>query len=388
MKLAFLTSLVPTIRPDTGYEIANVAIVDALRAAGHELTVIGFARPGDELRPDPGLALLGRLTIENHQASSARKALWAAAAIAQGMPVAAAKLRLAGEGLVIEAVKARGPFDALILNSVGMAGAFPAIAKLGPFLFVEHNIEHISAEANAAHAGSSLMRRLYAREARMLERLEMRLARDAAFVWCLAEEDRAALGPGVAAKSAVLPLVSSTGRAALPDGEPPRHDIGLIGTWTWEPNLIGLRWFLAEVAPRLPAHLTVAVAGRMPDSLAAPANVSFHGRVPDAAAFLADCAVVALASRAGTGVQLKTVEALQLGLPAVATTLSLRGFASLPANLRVADEPAAFAEALAAQVAGVRAGSIRRLDGDAFVAAQRLALSRAIEEGLSRVKRA
>ena len=161
------------------------------------------------------------------------------------------------------------------------------------------------------------------------------------------------------------------------------HDVGLIGTWTWEPNLLGLTWFLSEVVPHLPSHLRIAVAGRTPDWLQAPAEVSLLGKVPDAASFLTGCAVVALTSRAGTGVQLKTIEALQLGLPAVATSLSMRGLNDWPPNLEIADDAVAFARLLAAHVAAVQAGDVRRVDGAVFMAAQRKALGLAITAGLS-----
>ncbi len=52
-RLAFLTSLAPTLRADTGFEIANRCIIDSLRAQGHSVRVFAFARPDDELRPDP-----------------------------------------------------------------------------------------------------------------------------------------------------------------------------------------------------------------------------------------------------------------------------------------------------------------------------------------------
>ncbi len=162
MRLAFVTSLVPARKPDTGFEIANAAIVEALRAAGHSVTVIGFARPDDELPDDPDRLLLGRLIIENHEASAARKALWLGAALAFGLPVACAKLRLQGAKAVEDAVRAAGPFDALVLNSVTMAGAFPGLRRIAPFLLVEHNIEHVSAAQNASHA-SGPMRALFAR---------------------------------------------------------------------------------------------------------------------------------------------------------------------------------------------------------------------------------
>ncbi len=390
MKLAFITSLAPTEAPDTGFEIANAAIIAALRAAGHHLTIFAFARPEDRVRADPDLVLIRRMVIENSAAGPARKAMWLAAALLRGIPFAAAKLWLAGRTRLLDEIDARGPFDALVLNGVMMPGAFPDMTSRAPALLIAHNIEHASARQNADHAGNALMRWLFARESRLLEALESGLARDCAAIWCLADEDRQALarlaGPDALARCAVLPLVSGGGRKLEPVAHP-RHDVGLIGTWTWEPNLIGLRWFLREVAPRLPADCTIAVAGRIPAGVEPPPNVAMVGRVPDADAFLADCAVVALASRAGTGVQLKTIETLQLGLPAVATSLSFRGLCAPPVNVRIADEPAAFAKALAEHVAAVRSGAITRLDGASFMHAQQAELTRAIAAGLGALER-
>jgi hypothetical protein len=176
----------------------------------------------------------------------------------------------------------------------------------------------------------------------------------------------------------------------LPPPDPGGHDASLIGTWTWEPNLIGLRWFLDEVAPLLPQGFRVSVAGRIPPGLRPPegigAAVSLVGRVPDATDFLAEGAVVALASRGGTGVQLKTIEALQLGLPAVATRLSLRGLGMPPANVRIADDAPDFARALVEHAAAARSGAAPRLDGALFMAAQAQALSGAIAAGLDALR--
>lgn len=386
MRLAFLTSLVPVARPDTGFEIANAAILDALRAAGHEVTAFGFQRPG-EVPADPEQAVvIARADIENAVVGAGQKLRWLAAALAGGLPVASAKLRLLGADRLVEAVKAKGPFDAIVLNSVILPGAFPELLTLGPCLLVEHNIEHVSARQNAEHVRNAVMRPLFAREARTLERVERRLWREARFVWTLAEEDRAALGPELAARSAVLPLVSNR-REPPPaaENEPaPAYDVGLIGTWSWAPNFIGLDWFLREVCPLLPADMSVAVAGRLPAAVGpVPPQVALLGRVPAADAFLRSCRIVALSSRAGTGVQLKTVEALELGLPAVATTLSCRGFTGMPDNVSRADTPAAFAEALVARVAAIRAGDRQRIDGAAFMARQREALADALERGLA-----
>jgi glycosyltransferase involved in cell wall biosynthesis len=107
-------------------------------------------------------------------------------------------------------------------------------------------------------------------------------------------------------------------------------------------------------------------------------GVAFVGRVPDAQDFVRSAAVVPLISRAGTGVQLKTIEAFELGLPTVATSSSLRGVGRVPANCVVADGPAAFAAALERAASG----EVADADGAAFYRRQRAELDARIRRGL------
>lgn len=415
MHLAFVTSLVPLPKPDTGFEIANAAILCALREAGHRVSVFGFVREGQAHPADPDTHVLADIVIENAAASARVLAGWAMTALVNRLPLAIAKLKphaaLLPEALRGVAGGEAGAFDAIVLNSIMMPGACPALLDIAPCLLVEHNVEHLTAAENATHARNRLMRWIYRREARLLQRIEHRVAAKARFIWFLAEEDRVRIGMDVMARSAVLPLVSTTERPAAPvppamipspspspssrlspkpiQGNAPRpqYDVGLIGTWSWGPNRIGLEWFLKEVAPRLAADIIVAIAGRMPEGIISPrASVLMLGRVPDAGAFLASCRTLALASRAGTGVQLKTLEAFQLGKPAVATALSLRGFAEYPANMRLADDGRSFAAALTDLVADVRAGRMGDMDGAAFLQRQKQVMLDQVRAGLAVLK--
>jgi hypothetical protein len=383
LHLLFVGSLLPEAAPATGFDIATRAVVEGLRAAGAELTLLGFRRPDSAPPPESaGLRVvdLGPLSIENAGAGPLAKAAWVARAMARGLPVAAAKLAGLGEPALLARIAAAGPFDGLVLNSVQMPAAYPALRRGLPFLYVAHNVEHASAAQNAANAASPAARLLYAREARLLARGEADLVARARLVACLTEADRAGLGVP-AARGLVLPL--TLGREPAADDGRRDHDVGLIGTWSWAPNRVGLDWFAAEVAPRLPAGIRVAVAGRFDGPPpAAPPNVSFLGRVPDAARFVRACRVLALATKGGTGVQLKTIEALEEGMPAVATPEALRGVAHPPANLSVRADPAGFAAALVALVEAERRGEAIRADGSRFAAAQRAGLQAEIARAL------
>lgn len=381
MHLIFVTSLVPDGEPATGYEIANAAIIAALRRAGARVTVLGYTWPGKTPADPENTISLGEVDVRTEGAGALQKVRWLAGAVLSGLTFASAKLRSASEADVRAALKRAEPYDAYVLNAAQFAGAFEHVFTDRPFLFVAHNVEHRSAEENAEAVRDVVQRALFRREARLVRGVEERLCAKAAFVYTLAEEDRAALSVPGDHRSAALPLVT---REAAPQPGGVRDivcDAALIGTWTWQPNRIGLEWYLREVTPWLPRNFRTRIAGSIPADLACPPGVEFVGRVPDAVAFVRGAAVVPLIARAGTGVQLKTIEAFEQGLHCVATSRSLRGVAHLPSNCRIADDPAAFAAELAA-MAAERMGDV---DGRAFHAAQLKMLDDRILRGLEAI---
>ncbi|AZO05642.1 glycosyltransferase family 4 protein [Mesorhizobium sp. M2A.F.Ca.ET.043.02.1.1] len=381
MHLLFATSIVPDGALASGYEIANAATIDALRRAGVRVTVIGFIWPGKTPSDPQNTIVLDAVEVRTESASPLQKLAWLGKAVSSGLTFSSVKLRVVSEAQTRAAIDRAGPFDGYVLNSVQFAGAFEKVLADRPFVFVAHNVEHRSAEENAAAAGSAPRRWMFRREARLLKVMEERLCRAARFVFTLAEGDRAALGVASDTRSAVLPLVT---RAQAPAGKAKRHiecDAALIGTWTWQPNRIGLDWFLTKVVPHLKPDFRVRIAGSMPAGVSSPhPGVSFVGRVPDAQAFVRGAAVIPLISTAGSGVQLKTIETFELGLPSVATSRSLRGIGYRPDNCVVTDDPIAFAAALQAAAA-----NIRDVDGSAFHRRQLKALDAAIGLGLEKL---
>ncbi|MFC6488316.1 glycosyltransferase [Nitratireductor sp. GCM10026969] len=376
MHLVFATSIVPCGTPETGYEIANAAILDALARLGIRVTVLGFAWP-DKIPSDPDSSVvLGHIDVTTADATPSQKLRWLADALRWKLTFSSAKLRVIGPGELRDVLATLGPIDGVILNSVQLAGAFLDVFAGYPFIYIAHNVEHRSAEENAVAAGLPA-RLLYRRESRLLKALEEELCRKARFVFTLAEEDRELLGLDDAARSAALPLVT---RAQPPQvaAREPTFDAVLVGTWTWAPNRIGLDWFLEAVVPLLPSGFRIAVAGRTPAGLEKMhPRVRFVGRVADASEFMRKGKVVPLVSKAGTGVQLKTIETFELGLPCVATTSSLRGIAHIPENCIHADEPRDFAAALQDLSSGVG----HDVDGRDFHHAQRKALDEALRRG-------
>lgn len=378
MHLVFATSIVPSGAATTGYEIANAAIIDALRRAGVRVTVLGFAWPGARPSDPDNTVVLDEVDVRTDNASALRKGAWLLRAMSSGLTFSSVKMRAVTPEAVAAVLKRIGPYDGYVLNAVQFAGAFDGLFRDRPSIFVAHNVEYRSAEENAEAAGSVLQKALYTREARLLKDIERRLCDAARFVFTLADEDRALLGVD-GPRSAALPLVTRLDSPPAPSRRDIECDAALIGTWTWQPNRIGLDWFLSEVVPHLPADIRVRVAGKISGrpQVAHP-GVEFAGFVPDATDFVRTARVIPLISRAGTGVQLKTIETFELGLPSVATARSLRGIAGVPGNCVVADDPREFAEALVAAAKNPPHDA----DGRIFHASQRGALDREIRYGL------
>lgn len=388
MRLLFLTSLVPMAEPASGFDIANRVIVDVLRAQGHEVTSVGFAPPGRMPAYPDETVVLDVLELTNAHVGRRQKALWLQRALRHRTTVAAAKIRVLSEASVRERLSSLPRPDAVILNSVQMAAAYPTLFVELPAIYLAHNVEHRSARQNALTARSVVERLLFRREATILERQERALVKRARHVWTLSEDDRAILAGDCLDKASVLPLVTRLALDSLSsrDVDRPAYDVGLIGTWSWEPNRIGLQWFLQEVAPRLPADFTIAIAGSIGQPIASPhPNVRYLGRVPSAQTFVRSVGVVPLASRGGTGVQLKTIETFEMGLPCVATPSAVRGIARLPDNCRVESDHAVFASALVEMVQRVRSGERMSVDGRVFHANQLVSLKTAADRGLKTI---
>jgi polysaccharide biosynthesis protein PslH len=125
-------------------------------------------------------------------------------------------------------------------------------------------------------------------------------------------------------------------------------------------NVESLVWFLREVAPKAPG-VAVKIAGNVDAGVKARARAEhaayrdwFLGRVEDPGAVYAGARLVLLPTISGTGLSIKTVEAMSSGLPIIATPQALRGMDaeafSLP-NVTIAESAEAFAAALRAAAA-------------------------------------
>ena len=153
--------------------------------------------------------------------------------------------------------------------------------------------------------------------------------------------------------------LSPVGRLTSPEaaglaGQSP--NILTLGTLYYPPNADGVRWFAQQVYPlvleQVPAATLTIVGPRPPKDIVALATrhkslVTVPGYVPDLVPYLERAALMVVPVRAGSGMRVRILEAFARGVPVVTTTTGVEGIEAVDGeHLLVADEPAAFAEAV------------------------------------------
>ena len=149
-------------------------------------------------------------------------------------------------------------------------------------------------------------------------------------------------------------LVSEV-RAASGDSLGP-IDLLFVGQST-EPNCAALKWFFEKVWPLIAHHgysiqivgrIAMLVEERLPDIYRAHRS-SFVGIVRELASFYRRARCVFAPMRSGTGISMKTIEALALGKPFVGTSKAYRGMPMdriIETGLEAYDTPEDFAGAI------------------------------------------
>ncbi len=190
---------------------------------------------------------------------------------------------------------------------------------------------------------------------------ERRVCRAADAVVAVSDTDRSALqklAPGLAVtvvpngvdldfyRPGVVPLLA---------GLSP-HALVFTGKMDYRPNVDAVLWFAGSVLPLIQAQVPDAhfyIVGQQPHArLAALADhpaITVTGRVPDTRPYIAAAGVYVVPLRIGGGTRLKVLEAMAMGQALVSTRLGCDGFPFADGReVRFADEPAAFAEAVVA----------------------------------------
>ncbi|MBC8102955.1 MAG: glycosyltransferase [Cytophagales bacterium] len=412
-KLLFLAYLLPWPL-EGGGQIKSYQTLRLL-AERFDITLLALIRTRAEAEHAAPLAPLcaGGLTTFLLPRGRGRDLVAMLRAAATGQPLRIARDAAPAMSAAVRAALETEPFAAVHADHLTMLSFVPPpgdpLLSGVKIVLDQHNVEHRIVQHLARGDGgvSPLLRAVARWEGPRLRRFEQAACRRADLVLAVSEKDAGVFaellrGTGAAATVRVTPIGVDSGYFA-PRNSPSRVSpmILTVGTMYWPPNVAGVRWFCAEILPLIRRQAPDAcfqIVGTKPTpavrALARTGQgcIRVTGTVPDVRPFMADCGVFVVPLRAGSGMRVKILNALAMGLPVVSTTLGAEGIAVTDReNILLADTPEAFAaavirvladRALAARLgAGGRALAVRSYDWK--VAGQ--CLLRAYEELIPRV---
>lgn len=230
------------------------------------------------------------------------------------------------------------PWDVVYIDHLAMAVYLPLIRQVCPRARVVLECHNVESEFFAQFAAqrSWPLRLVAEREAALAAQHEARLVAQVDAVVAISQRDADALRALVwdRRQQAVWPLVVPPTVELQPvellDTLPPR--VVYVGNLTWHPNVAGLDWLCQKVWPlvraqRPEATLTIAGSGlsqQADGSLAVPSGwrgdgIDVVGFVPALRDFVQGAAAMAAPVFGGSGVRIKLLDSLRLGVPTVTT---------------------------------------------------------------------
>lgn len=233
---------------------------------------------------------------------------------------------------------------------------FVPIPAPAPVVLDDHNVEWKIIERFSSSGTPILHRTFGAVEWRKLRKYELDACRKSEEVLTVTGKDRNTLAAnGIpASKITALPVGVDIERFQPLPPKPDTANLLMFGTMSWPPNSDAVVHFADCIYPAIKQKVPEAqfqVVGANPPAavshLARDPSIQVTGFVEDLAPFCENAAVFVVPLRIGSGIRVKILDAMAMGLPVVTTSIGCEGIALRDQeDAIIADDPEEFAEAV------------------------------------------
>ena len=245
--------------------------------------------------------------------------------------------------------------DVVVCDFLDAAINFPDQLTIPSVLF-QHNVESEIWRRHAANEAVGAKKLVYGLEFSKMLRYEQATVRKFDHVIAVSEHDKKLMTAWVEPERVTVVPTGVDTEQFCPDPQPGQEKplVVFVGAMDWEPNVDAVKYFCAEVWPRIIARVPGAhfrIVGRNPDrrvsELAGP-SVEVTGRVPSVVEHLREAAVVVVPLRVGGGTRIKIYEAMAVGKAVVSTTVGAEGLdVHHGKNILLSDRAENFADSVA-----------------------------------------
>lgn len=235
----------------------------------------------------------------------------------------------------------RENYDYIVCDSLFAAAQLSHFdfSELAPVIIRSHNIE---SEIWKLHADleSSVLKRFYLRNLeKTLRKEEIEILDKAATIWAISKEDREWISTHTKQKNAVLLPVSVT---VDPKIEADYTNSGFfhLGSMDWKPNQEAVNYLVKNIwsNPEV-SELSLKIAGSKSEHFRflATNSIEVVGWVKDSNAFMAKSGTLVTPIQSGSGIRIKLLEAMALGIPCITTKLGASGIDPALSGVQIAD---------------------------------------------------
>lgn len=353
------TLLLTQVVPSPGEAGPRIKTYYALRmlAERHEVELITFVRDDAETEAAQRLApYCTRITTVPLERTKLLEPYYALRGWATLHPFLVQRDQRRAMRAAIRERMAAAPVDVLHADQLPMAG-YLGLAGGARTVFDAHNAVYELVRDVAGRQPTPVHRVAAGVEWRMLRRFEGGWAKRSDLTLTVSERDAAALDAAAGAPigAQVIPIgIEARERTPVVVASDSQRILS-VATMHYPPNAEALRWFRDAVWPllreRAPAAMVDVAGPRPPADLQSwgesDDRVRVHGFVEDLDALYGTAAVFVVPLHAGSGVRVKVLEALAVGMPVVSTTVGIDGLdLQHGEHLLVADTPTDFARAV------------------------------------------
>jgi len=242
-------------------------------------------------------------------------------------------------------------------------------AKFG---YRAHNIEHEIWQQLAKKERNSIKKYFLKLLAKNLKTKELELINSVDFILPLSSKDQEKIKKKTNKPSFYIPVSINNFE---PKADYSNLSLCFIGSFNWRPNSEGLLWFIKDVFPKIKQHfphITINIAGRESEKineLKGLDGVNIKGFVINSSDFLLENGIFIAPLISGSGVKIKVLEALSLGLPCVLTEIAAEGL-DLPTTINISKTADDFTNDLLQLINNESARKIRGLDAYSFIKAE------------------
>lgn len=239
--------------------------------------------------------------------------------------------------LKIKSILQENTFDLVVLESAYLLPYINVIRMHSDAKIVvrAHNVEYRIWKQAATKEKIFYKRIYYMKLAKNLKKFELEHLNLVDGIFCISDQDKEFFRRrSVKAPIEVIPVYMD--KIDSYDVDYSNNDFFFVGSMTWKPNVDAVRWIVNDIAPRLYKILPevkIHIAGSaMPKTMLEKKskNVVFHGKVENMHKFMSKHGTLIVPLKSGSGVRIKILEALSLGVPIISSEKGKEGIHLTP----------------------------------------------------------